>query len=70
MTYYRRRSLTDGEWAFTGAIGAAVGALAFYLVRIWLQREPLAEGPSRWPESGLDVTEGEEQTQGADLPSS
>ncbi len=45
MTYYRRRGLTDEEWALAGAIGVAVGAVTFYLVRIWLQREPLPEGP-------------------------
>ncbi len=44
MTYYRRRDMTDEEWALAGALGVAVGAVTFYLVRIWLQREPLSEG--------------------------
>ncbi len=45
MTYYRRRTLTDAEWLLAGAAGAAVGAIAFYLTRTWLEREPLEEGP-------------------------
>jgi len=36
--------MTDEEWALAGALGVAVGAVTFYLVRIWLQREPLSEG--------------------------
>jgi hypothetical protein len=38
--------MTDAEWAFAGALGAAVGAVTFYLVRVWLQREALSEGPT------------------------
>ena len=45
MTYYRRRDMTDAEWALAGALGAAVGAVTFYLVSVWLQRETLPEGP-------------------------
>ncbi len=45
MTYYRRRDITDAEWALAGALGVAVGAATFYLARIWMQREPLTEGP-------------------------
>jgi hypothetical protein len=37
--------MTDAEWALAGALGAAVGAATFYLVRVWLQRESLPEGP-------------------------
>ncbi len=45
MTYYRRRPLTHAERLLAGAAGAAVGAIAFYLTRLWLEREPLEEGP-------------------------
>ncbi len=45
MTYYRRRPLTNAERFLAGAAGAAVGAIAFYLTRTWLEREPLDEGP-------------------------
>ncbi len=57
MTYYRRRDMTDAEWALAGALGAAVGAATFYLARIWMQREPLSEGPPgpAKPEAALEV---------------
>lgn len=57
MTYYRRRDMTDEEWALAGALGVAVGAATFYLARIWMQRETLSEGlpgPAE-PEAGLEA---------------
>ena len=59
MTYYRRRELTDEELWLTGAIGVAVGALAFYLTRIWLQREPLAGQPALTEEPARSEREAE-----------
>lgn len=63
MTYYRRRDMTDAEWALAGAIGVAVGAATFYLARIWLQREVLPMGPpglaEREAELAIDDAEAE-----------
>lgn len=60
MTYYRRRDLTDAEWALAGALGVAVGAATFYLTRIWLQREILSQGlpGSGEPEVGPEAEAG------------
>lgn len=73
--------MTDAEWALAGALGVAVGAATFYLARIWLQREPLSEGPSglaerqaelavHGAEGGLAVPEPdvEVETEGAERP--
>ncbi len=49
MTYYRRRDLTESERWLAGVISVAVGTIAFYLARVWLQREPMEEAP---PEPG------------------
>ena len=64
MTYYRRREMTDAELALAGALGAAVGAATFYLVRIWLQREPLPEGPPGLAERAEPEAERESLSQG------
>ena len=63
MEYYRRREMTDAEWALAGALGAAVGAATFYLVRVWLQRESLPEGPPEPAE-----LEAELEAEGAEQP--
>lgn len=77
MTYYRRRDMTDAEWALAGALGVAVGAATFYLARIWLQREPLSEGPpmpdqieDRGAEAALQApeTDVEVEAEGAERP--
>jgi hypothetical protein len=65
VTYYRRRDMTDAEWALAGALGVAVGAATFYLARIWMQREPLSKGPPGL--AGLeDEPEGELEAGGAE----
>jgi hypothetical protein len=58
VEYYRRREMTDAEWALAGALGAAVGAATFYLVRVWQQRESLSAGP---PEPAELEAEGAER---------
>ena len=49
MTYYRRGELTDADRLLAGAIGVAIGAVAFYVARTWLQREALDRAPPRPP---------------------
>ena len=76
MTYYRRRDMTDAEWALAGALGVAVGAATFYLARIWMQREPLSKGPPGLagledePEGELEAAEPdvESEAEGAEHP--
>ncbi len=71
MTYYRRREMTDAEWALAGALSAAVGAATFYLVRVWLQRESLPEGPPEPAEleAELEVPEPDVvEAEGAERP--
>jgi len=76
VEYYRRREMTDAEWALAGALSAAVGAATFYLVRVWLQRESLSEGPPEpaeleaEPEAELEVPEPEAEleAEGAEHP--
>ena len=41
MTYYRRKSADASVLAAAVGAGAAIGAATFYLVKLWLQREPL-----------------------------
>ena len=64
--------MTDAEWAFAGALGAAVGAATFYLVRVWLQRESLPEGRPPEPaelEAELEVPEPDVvEAEGAERP--
>ena len=49
MTYYRRGELSDADRLLAGAVGVAVGAIAFYVARIWLQREVLDRAPPKRP---------------------
>ena len=44
MTYYRRKPVDATIVAGAVAAGAAIGAATFYLVKLWLQREPLEAG--------------------------
>ena len=41
MTYYRRKPADATVIAGAVAAGTVIGAAAFYLVKLWLQREPL-----------------------------
>ncbi|MFQ5889389.1 MAG: hypothetical protein ACE5JR_04975 [Gemmatimonadota bacterium] len=44
MTIYRRGESEWWEDAAAAATAVAIGLASFYLLRIWLQREPLDEG--------------------------
>lgn len=61
MTYYRRRDMTDAEWALAGVLAVAVGAATFYLARIWLQRETISNGPPTAAEPDASEAEGAER---------
>ncbi len=44
MTYYRRKPADASVLTAAVAAGAAIGAATFYVVKLWLQREPLKVG--------------------------
>ena len=44
-TYVYRRPLRGGELLPAVGIAVGVGALAFYIARVLLQRTPMSEGP-------------------------
>lgn len=68
MSYRRRRTLDLWDELRAVAVGAAAGAVAAYLARLWLQRErlpPAAEEPRR---AGTEDGEAREGDGGADRP--
>ncbi len=66
MTYYRRKPADASVLAAAVAAGAAIGAATFYVVKLWLQREPLETGDEEVLETGEtepDTSEGAESSQ-------
>ena len=54
MTYYRRKSADASVLAAAVGAGAAIGAATFYLVKLWLQREPLEPDGESEPDDELE----------------
>lgn len=52
MTYYRRKPADASVLAGALAAGAAIGAATFYMVKLWLQREPLEVGDQEDEQAG------------------
>ena len=66
MTYYRRKPADASVLAGAVAAGAAIGAATFYLVKLWLQREPLEVGDEGVEHAGdmePETSEGAESSQ-------
>ena len=64
MTYYRRKSADASVLAAAVGAGAAIGAATFYLVKLWLQREPLEPDGESEPDDELesdDELEGDDE---------
>jgi len=63
MTYYRRKAADASVLTGAVAAGAAIGAATFYLVKLWLQKEPLTTGDEEVETAGDFEPEASEGTE-------